>query len=170
MIDTPALDGFAGRTRLDRTLTVIGGVLACLAGYVGVVVLVYGDPSVLTGEGRTPRRLAIAGASVACWGYYGLAFVRARGGPVLDALVYPLLTVGVVPTLSRWLAFGVDVGDLFPGLSLEPLVLVVLAVGPGVLSFGVILAVWAARLDEGARREWERRHLTQAFRAAFLEE
>ncbi len=170
MIDAPALDGFAGRTRRDQALTVFGGVLACLVGYVGAVALVYGDPSVLAADGRNPRRIAAAGASVACWGYYALAFVRARGGPVLDVLVYPLVTVGVAPTLLRLVAFGVDAAMLFPGLSLEPLVLAALAVVPGVGWFCVILAVWSSRLDERERREWERRHLTPAFREQFVDE
>ncbi|PSP79697.1 hypothetical protein BRC81_04135 [Halobacteriales archaeon QS_1_68_20] len=168
MFDTPALDGFDGQTRRDLALVAFGGVLACLAGYVGTVALLYGDLSALSGDARSPRRVAAAGASVVCWTYYALAFVRARGGPVLDALVYPLLTVGVVPMLLRWSLFGVS--GLFPGLSLEPLVLAVLAVVPGVGWFSVLLAAWSSRLDDHQRRRWERRHLTTAFRTSFVED
>lgn len=171
MLDTPALDGFAGRTRRDQMLTVLGGMLACLAGYVGAAVFVAGDLSVLA-DGSWGR-VALAGASVACWGYYALAFVRARGGPVLDALLYPMLTVGIAPTLLRWLVVGPDPGRAVEGLvslSLDPIVTVAFAILPGIGWFGVILAIWSSRLDESQRREWERVNLTPAFRGAFVED
>lgn len=168
MADAPAFDGFAGRSRPDQAVTVAGGAVACLVGYLGVALAV-GDLSALA-DGGGSRRLAAAGAGVACWGYYGLAFVRARGGPVLDAVLYPLVTVGVVPRLYRWVAFGPDAGGLLAwSLSLEPLVLTAYAVVPGLGAFVAVLAVWGARLDEDERRAWERRHLTPAFREAFLE-
>lgn len=168
MFDAPAFDGFAGRTRRDQVLTVLGGAVACLVGYLGAVALLNGDVST-SATGRIP----LAVASVACWGYYALAFVRARGGPVLDALLYPMLTVGVAPTVVRWLVVGPDPGGIFEqvlSLSLDPVVTVAFAILPGIGWFGVILALWSSRLDESQRREWEQTHLTPAFRAEFLDE
>jgi len=172
MFDAPAFEGFVGQRGRDQALTVAGGGLACLAGYLAAATLLAGDVSAVAADGGWARRFAAAGAGVACWSYYVAAFVRGRGGPVLDAVLYPLVTVGVVPTLWRLLAAG-DAGGLLGGwlsLSLAPLVLAAFAVVPGVGAFLTLLALWAARLDEAARREWEQRHLTPSFRAAFLEE
>ena len=171
MFESPAFDGFAGRTRGQQMLTAFGGIIACLLGYAGATALVYGDLSILADEG-VARRIALGGASVACWSYYAVTFIRGRGGPVLNALLFPLLTVGIVPTLSRGVLFGPDVTGLLGGLfslSLEPLVLVAFAVVPGVGWFVMILTVWSVRIDNDQRRDWERRHLTEPFRDEFLD-
>ncbi len=171
---TPATDGFVGETRRDQVLVVLGGVLACWIGYFGAVALVYGDVSALVaGEETTdPRRVAAIGSGIVCWGYYGLAFVRARGGPVLNATIYPPITLVLAPIPARWLTFGPDPWGLVSGLfsfSFEPLVLLALTIGPGLGGFVTILLIWSATIDPDERREWERRHLTAAFYDEFVD-
>lgn len=167
MFDSPALSGFAGETRRDQALVLLGGALACLVGYVAVALLVAGDPSPAAGTGR---RAASAGASAACWGYYALAFVRGRGGPVLDTFVYPLATVGVVRTLLRVPGFEFSLGALsVRAVLLDPLLSAAAALLPGIACFTLVLWVWGARLDEDGRQEWIRQHLTEAFRTEFVE-
>lgn len=173
MAETPALDGFAGETRSGHALTVAGGVAACWIGYFGAAALV-GDLAHVAPDSDATAviRAATMGAGVACWGYFALAFVLARGGPVLDAAVYPLAILAIAPTVGRWVVFGPAPGLLFSrlvGFSLEPLVLALVAFVPGFGTFVAILAVWASRLDESQRREWERTCLTEAFYDAFVE-
>jgi hypothetical protein len=172
MFDTPALDGFADQSRADLAVTAAGGVAALLVGYLGVAVVLTGTPTAPPADGSAGR-LATAAGSVACWGYYGLAFTRGRGGPILNAVVYPLVTVGVVPTAWRWLTVGIDPSGLVGGLvsfGFGPIVGAVVAVGPGLGCFVAVLWAWGARLGERERREWERRHLRPAFRQEFLDE
>lgn len=169
------LTPFAEQSRVEHAAVLLGGALACLAGYVGAAALLFGLGALDHGGPAGARRVAAVFASLACWGFYAAAFVRGKGGPVTDALAYPIATVAVVPFAFRWAAFGPAwdavrdrVGFLVfrPGLFVDAAALVV----PGVAFAAGLLAVWASVLGEAAVEEWQRKHLTAEFRRAFVEE
>lgn len=166
---------FAHQSRAEHASVLIGGVLACLLGYVGAAVLLFGPGALGHGEPAGPRRVASAFASLACWGFYTAAFVRGRGGPVTDVLAYPIATVTVVPFAFRWGVFGPAWGAVRdrigflvfrPGPFLDAAALI----APGLAFSGGLLALWASLLGEEAIAEWQREHLTPEFRRAFADE
>lgn len=168
------LDPFVTQSRLEHALTVVGAVAICLLAYFGAVVAVYGELSILALEANvTAQRVGGVAAGVAVWGYFGIAFVRGYGGPVLNSLPYPLVIVLVTPFLARWALFGPDVPGLisrFVGLFvLEPLVTAAIVVAPGLSLFVTILTIWASTIGEDARKAWEREHLTAAFYEEFVD-
>jgi hypothetical protein len=168
-----ALVAFDGQRPLEHALTVVGALAVFWLGYFGAVAAVYGDVSVLATEASiSQQRVGGVVGSVLVWTYFGLAFVRGSGGPVLNAVVYPLAIVVFAPFLARWALFGPDLAglaDRFIGLFVfEPLVTVVLAVVPGLGAFVAVLSVWAATISEGERREWERRTLPESFYEEFV--
>lgn len=162
------LASFDHQSRLIHVLTALGGVVVFWLAYAGAVVAVYGDLSVVGPETAIgEQRVGALAGGVAVWTYFGLAFVRAKGGPVLDALVYPFAIVAGVSHGGRWLLFGFDAGDAFDRfigiLVFEPLLTTAVAVIPGLGAFVTILTIWAWLIGEEDRREWERCHLTEAF-------
>jgi len=166
---------FAGQSRTEHALVLAGGALACLIGYVGATAAFFGLAALGHGEPVGPQRVAGAFASLACWGFYALAFVRGKGGPVTNTVAYPIATVAVVPFAFRWTAFGpawdaladrVGFFLLRPTLFVEAAVLVV----PGLVLCAGVLTAWASLLGEEAVAAWQREHLSESFRAAFVEE
>jgi len=166
---------FAGQSRGEHAAVLAGGAVACLIGYVGAAALLFGVGALDHGEPAGPRRVASAFASLACWGFYAAAFVRGKGGPVTDALAYPIATVMLVPFAFRWSVFGPALGAVRdrigflvfrPALFLDAAALIV----PGVAFGAGLLALWASALGEEAVREWQREHLPEEFRRAFAEE
>ena len=169
------LEPFVGQSRRDHALVVSAGLVACAVGYVGSAIVLFGVDALDHGGAAGPRRIAGMFASLACWAAYTVTFVRGRGGPVLDVLVYPMATVAVVPFSVRWLRFGPAWGQLAervgrsflgPALLVDAAVLVM----PGILLCLVALATWSSRLDEAGIRAWQRRHLSAEFREAFVED
>ena len=169
------LEPFVDQSPRDHTLVPLVGALACLVGYVGSAALFFGIGALDGGGPAGPRRVAAVFASLACWAAYTVAFVRGVGGPVTDVLAYPIATVTIVPVATRWILFGPAWGalrDRFgfflfrPDLLVDAAVLVV----PGVALCATLLTLWASRLGEAEIREWQRRHLSAAFREAFVEE
>ncbi|SNR54246.1 hypothetical protein [Halorubrum vacuolatum] len=174
MTEANGLEPFADQSRGEHVLTVLGGVVVCLVAYVGTASLLFGLSVLDHGAPFGPRGAVTAIASLAVWGYYTGAFIRGKGGPLTDVLIYPTVTIALVPVAFRWLVFGPDwVGlrERFafvifrPGFILD----IVIHVLPGVLFSGLLLALWASMLGEERIAAWQRRHLTPAFRAAFVE-
>lgn len=170
------LSSFAGETSRGQALLVLVGTAGFLAGYLGSAVLFFeGLETFAPGAPRRPTLIAGAFGSFGCWGVFAAGFVRGRGGPVLNAIVYPVTIVAVVPVAVRWTSFGPDIGGLigrigFVLFPLEVLVSAVALVGPGVVFFASLLAVWAATLEEDRRRAWQREQLTREFYEEFVEE
>lgn len=169
------LEPFANQSRTEHALVVAGGGVVCLLAYVGAASLFFGLTAIDHGEPAGPRRVASVFASLACWGFYTAAFVRGKGGPVTNVLAYPAATVAVVPFASRWIAFGPDWGGLRervgfilfrPDLFVDAGALLL----PGIVFCAALLTVWASLLGDDAIREWQRRHLSSAFREAFVDE
>ncbi len=165
---------FAGESRLDCGLVAAGGVVAFAAGYLATALLIGGLGVLDHGGDRTARRLAGAGGSVLCWSYFALAFTRARGGPVLNAVVYPVATAVLAPFALRWALFGPDWAGLRdrvgfflfrPDLLLDAAALLV----PGALTFLSLLSAWGATLSDDEIDAWQREHLREEFYDAFVE-
>ncbi|MFO8114180.1 MAG: hypothetical protein R6U01_02265 [Halorubrum sp.] len=166
---------FAGQSRAEHAAVLLGGALACLVGYVGAAVLLFGLEALDHGGPAGPRRVASVFASLACWGFYAAAFVRGKGGPVTDVLAYPIATVTLVPFAFRWGVFGPAwdaVRDRIGFLAFRPGLIVDAAalVAPGVAFAAGLLALWASALGEDAVEEWQREHLSEEFRRAFAEQ
>lgn len=169
------LEPFVDQSRTEHALVVCGGALACLVGYAGAAAVFLGLGALDHGAPDGPRRIASVFASLACWGYYAGAFTRGKGGPVTDAVAYPLATVVVVPFAFRWTVFGpnwagirerVDLFFFEPALFVDAAALVV----PGLAFAAALLTAWASLLGEDGVRAWTRRHLSAEFRTAFVEE
>ncbi|GAB6879934.1 hypothetical protein JCM17823_22080 [Halorubrum gandharaense] len=169
------LHPFANQSRAEHAAVAVGGVLACLVGYVGGAVLLYDLSALDHGAPAGPRRVATVFASLACWGYYTLAFIRGKGGPVTNVLAYPFLTVTLVPFLLRWTVFGPNwegarsrVGFFLPDLGMA--VDAALAVVPGLTLCVTLITIWASVLGAEGARKWQEKYLSPAFREAFVEE
>ncbi len=174
-METPALTGFVGQRRLDHALVIGAGLLAFWAGYFGAAVAFFGGTAALAPgtEVAGARRWAGVVGAMACWGWFSLAFVLAKGGPVLNATLYPVLTAGLAPIVGRWLVFGPAPGELRTGLldfSLSPLVDALLILLFGGSFFVTLLTLWASALGEEERVEWERTNLPDEFYDEFVEE
>ena len=166
---------FAGQSRGEHALVLAGGALACLVGSAGAAAAGCGLAALGHGAPVGPQRIAGVFASLACWGFYALAFVRGKGGPVTDVLAYPLATVTVVPFAFRWAVFGPAwdaLADRFGFFLFQPALFVDAAahVVPGVVLCAGILTAWASLLGEEAVDAWQREHLSEPFREAFVEE
>ncbi|MFU8869449.1 hypothetical protein, partial [Natronococcus sp.] len=129
----PALDGFADQHPLEHAATVVAALGVFWIGYFGAVVVGYGDVSILAVETHiTAQRVGGMAGSILVWTFFGFAFVRGSGGPLLNAVVYPLAIVAFAPFVGRWALFGIDTGAVvsrFVGLFvLEPFFTLALAV------------------------------------------
>lgn len=170
------LSAFAGETRLGHALLVLVGAAGFLAGYLGSAVLFFeGLETFAPGALRVPSLIAGAFGSLGCWGVFAVGFVRGRGGPVLNAVVYPVPIVATLPVAVRWTVFGPEIGGLlgrfgFVLFPVEVLIAAVALIVPGVVFFASLLAVWAATLDEDRRRTWQRERLSPEFYEEFVEE
>lgn len=166
---------FAGETRWDCALIAAGGVLAFLVGYVGSATLLFGFDALAHGADRTPQRLAGVFGSIACWGYFAAAFMRGKGGPVLDAAVFPIAIATLAPFCFRWLVFGPDWAGLRerlgfflfrPDLVLDAAALLL----PGMVTFLGVLSVWGSQKSAAEITAWQREHLREEFSDAFVKE
>lgn len=165
---------FRKQTRAEHVAVVLLAAIACAVAYVGAAILLFGLGALDHGVDRTARRVAGAFASVACWSVFAVAFTRGKGGPVLNAVVYPALTVGLVPLLVRWAVFGPNWAGIrrrFEFVLFRPGLLVDAAalLGPGLLAFASILSVWGALQSDEEIRRWQREHLDPEFYDQFVE-
>ena len=169
------LEPFTGQSRTEHAGVLVVGALACLLAYVGTAAVLFGVDSLGHGEPIGPRYAAAVIASLACWGYYSVAFAVGRGGPVTNVVAYPLATVSVLPLSFRWVAFGPvwsAVRERFVFVFFEPSMFAEAAalVLPGRCLCVGLLALWASRLGEDGIRDWQRTHLSPEFRDAFVDE
>lgn len=165
---------FRNQTRAGHVAVVVIAAVACAVAYLGGAVALFGLGALDHGVDRTARRVAGVVASIACWSVFAAAFTRGKGGPVLNAVVYPILTVGIVPLLLRWAIFGPNWAGLRerfgfilfrPGLLVDAAALIL----PGLLAFASILSVWGALKGDEEVRRWQRTHLDPEFYEEFVE-
>lgn len=166
---------FAGESRRDCLIVAAGGVAAFLVGYAGAAAVFFGLGALDHGVDRDARRIAGTFGSLACWGFYAAMFTRGKGGPILNAVVYPVGTAVLVPVGFRWLLFGPDWGGLRERLGFflfRPALFVDAAflLGPGLVFFASVLTLWASRLGEAEVERWQRTHLREEFYREFVEQ
>lgn len=174
-----ALAPFVEQTRGEHALAVLGGGILFVLTYFGAVWVAFGDPGSLQHgpDSATPRLFAGTIATACCWAYFGIAFIRGYGGPILNTVVYPVLVAAIAPVAARWVAFGPAIGEFGPRLLLpsasvliEMALYAAVTVAAGIGAFTIVLLVWSsAFVSEDEQRAWERKHLDPAFRDAFVE-
>lgn len=171
----PGFAPFTNQSRLTHAGVVIGGALACLGGYVGAAELLFGADALAYDEPASGHRIGAVFGSLACWGFYTVAFIRAKGGPVTNIVIFPISTVAVVPFAYRWIVFGpvwesirARIAFIFfrPGVFIDAAALIL----PGLAFSAVLLAVWSSRLGEEGVRAWQRENLSVEFRREFVDE
>lgn len=92
----PTLHGFADQSPIEHGLTVFGGVLVCAGVYFVSLDLLMGGVEVAVSEAPEAtalRRRSAAIAGVVCFTYFSIAFIFARGGPLLSFVFYPLFSI-----------------------------------------------------------------------------
>ncbi len=169
------VEPFARQSRTEHAAVLVGGALACLVAYVGIAALLFGVESLAHGEPTGPRYVAAVFASLACWGFYSVAFMRGKGGPVTNVVAYPLVTVLLLPFLFRWITFGpvwsaVRERIVFVFFELSMFVEAAALVIPGLVFCVGLLALWASRLGEDGVSDWQRTHLSPEFRDEFVDD
>ncbi len=180
-MEVPAgLSPFAKQSRAEHIATVVLGVLVFAVAYLVTTIAGFGSIGTLQAgpDAFLPRLTAGTVATVSCFSFFALAFIRGYGGPVLNPVIYPIGIAAIVPTVVRWLLFGPAVDELRRRLLLPPLS-VLLEMGiyvfgtliAGISAFGVILLLWSSYVltDEDMNR-WEQTHLSEEFRSAFVDE
>lgn len=173
----PELSGFARQTRIEHALTFLGGVAVFAIAYLGTLELLLGGIEVAVSndpEATALRRRAMAIGSVACWTYFTVAFVAARGGPLLNLVIYPGILVSAGPTILHYAVFNSNPRRTFtnslyvysPTFTRDALTIIV----PGAAACALILAIWAFLwLEPGEGWEWAERNLTEEFKEEFIE-
>lgn len=169
------LASFQKQTRAEHAAVVGIAAVACAVAYVGGATVLFGLGALDHGVDRNARRLAGVVASIACWSVFAVAFTRGKGGPVLNAVVSPAITVGIVPLTVRWAVFGPNLAGLRrrfgfvlfrPGLLVDAAALLI----PGSLAFAVLLSVWGSLKGDEKIRRWQRDHLDPEFYAEFVDQ
>lgn len=175
MRGAPGLDPFVAQTSLQHLAVVVGGLCIGLGTFFGTVSVLYDGIGVFAGEGAiSAQRTAGLLAGIVVWGYFGVAFVRGYGAPVVNVLIYPPGIVFFAPVLVRWVLIGPDIdaiADRFVGLLvIEPAITAAMIAIPGLGTFTTILALWARTLDADERDAWAQQHLSPAFYAAYVDD
>ena len=174
------LAAFARQSRTAHITTVCLGAMLFAGVYLGTAIVAYGSVSSLqTGpDAFVPRLTAGVAATVCCFSFFALAFIRGYGGPVLNPVIYPIVIAATVPTATRWLLLGPELAEFRRRLLLPPLS-VLLELGlyvfgtliAGISAFGLILLVWSSYLlTEDEITAWEHTHLPDSFRSEFVDQ
>lgn len=89
----PTFHGFADQSSFEHGLTVVGGVLVCAGAYFVSLGLLMGGVEVAVSEAYEAtalRRQSATIAGIACFAYFSIAFIFARGGPLLSFFLLSL--------------------------------------------------------------------------------
>lgn len=167
------LNGFATQSRTEHAVVFLGGVAIFAATYFGTLALLGGIPlaAVESADALAARQIAIRSAAASCWLYFGVLFILARGGPLLNTVFYPLTLTAFGPALLPKLVLGTiprhvfTTGERFTSPQFVADALSVTLPG-AMLGIGLVL-LWVYRLDPDVRTRWAATHLTPAFRKKF---
>lgn len=105
----PTFHGFADQSPIEHLLTTVGGVLVCAGVYFVSLDLLMGGIEVAISEAHEAtalRRRSAAIAGVASFAYFSIAFIFARGGPLLSFFSYPSVSIIYGIPFATWVVFG----------------------------------------------------------------
>jgi hypothetical protein len=172
----PTFHGFANQSSLEHAFTFIGGMLVCASVYFASLDLLMGGIEVAISEAHEAtalRRRAATIAGVACFAYFSVAFILARGGPLLSFSFYPIVSLVYSIPLSTRLLFGTTPNNLHTHGSflLSPAFIRdgIWMGTPGVVTAFLIVGVWMLLIDNDDLREWADTNLTEGFKEEFIE-
>ncbi|MFC7008950.1 hypothetical protein [Halalkalicoccus salilacus] len=173
----PTLHGFADQSLVEHGLTVVGGVLVCAGVYFVSLDLLMGGIEVAVSEAHEAtalRRQSATIAGIVCFTYFSIAFIFARGGPLLSFAFYPVFIVVYSVPYSTRLLLGSAPDDLYTHGSffLSPLFVrdTVTMVVPGIVTAFLIVGLWMLLTDNDELRKWADTNLTEGFKEEFIEE
>lgn len=173
----PTLHGFANQSSIEHALTVVGGVLVCAGVYFASLDFLMGGVEIAVSEAYEAtalRRRSAMTAGVACFAYFSIAFIFARGGPLLSFIFYPATVVTFGLPLITGIVFGFRPEDLFthgsfiysPTFTRDAIAMAT----PGIVTALLIIGLWMLWTDNDALQEWADTNLTEGFREEFIEE
>jgi hypothetical protein len=173
----PTFHGFADQSPVEHAFTVVGGVIVCAGVYFASLDLLMGGIELAVSEAHeatAPRRRAVTIAGIACFAYFSVAFIFARGGPLLSFAFYPLFTFSFAPSFMTWLFFGSSPRNLHTHGSflLSPVFVrdgVAMAT-PDIATAFLIVGLWMLWTDNDVLWEWAETNLTEEFKEEFIEE
>lgn len=173
----PTLHGFANQSPIEHAFTVLGGVFVCAGVYFASLDFLMGgiDLAVSEAHGATTlRRRSAAIAGIACFAYFSIAFIFARGGPLLSFIFYPATVVTFGLPIITGLVFGSRPDHLFtygsylysPTFTRDSIAMAT----PGILTAFLIVGLWMLLTDNDELRKWADTNLTEGFKEEFIEE
>ena len=170
------LHGFADQSPIEHGLTVVGGMLVCAGVYFMSLDLLMGGVEVAVSEAYEAtalRRRSAAIAGVACFTYFSVAFIFARGGPLLSFAFYPLFIVIYSIPYSTFVLFEEVPGSLhtYGSFFLSPTFIrdTVVMVLPGIFTAFLIVGLWMLLTDTDDLQEWADTNLTEGLKEEFIE-
>lgn len=173
----PTLHGFADQSLVEHGLTVVGGVLVCAGVYFVSLDLLMGGIEVAVSEvheATALRRQSATIAGIACFAYFSIAFIFARGGPLLSFVFYPAILLSFGLPIITGLLFEARPKNLLTHGSffLSPLFVrdTVTMVVPGIVTAFLIVGLWMLLTDNDELRKWADTNLTEGFKEEFIEE
>lgn len=173
----PTFHGFADQSSFEHGLTVVGGVLVCAGAYFVSLGLLMGGVEVAVSEAYEAtalRRQSATIAGIACFAYFSIAFIFARGGPLLSFFFYPSLSLIYGIPFATWLIFGNTPKNIHTHRSFlfSPTFVKdgVWMGTPGIFTAFLIVGLWMLLTDNDELRRWADTNLTEGFKEEFIEE
>ena len=173
----PTFHGFVNQSPFKHGLTVVGGVLICAGVYFASLDLLMGGVEVAVSEAYEAtalRRQSATIAGIACFAYFSVAFIFARGGPLLSFFVYPSVSVIYGIPFVTWLFFGATPRNIHTHGSflISPtFVRDGIWMGtPGIVTAILIVGLWMLLTDNDDLWEWADVNLTEGFKEEFIEQ
>lgn len=174
---SPTFHGFADQSPIEHAVTVVGGILVCTGVYFASLDLLLGGVDLAvaeTYEATALRRRSATIAGIACFAYFSIAFIFARGGPLLSFAFYPIFTVTFGLPIATSMVFGSRPQNLFthgsfvysPTFTRDAITMAT----PGILTAFLIVGLWMLWTDNDDLKEWAETNLTEGFKEEFIEE
>ena len=173
----PTFHGFADQSPIEHALTIVGGVLVCAGIYFGSLDFLMGGVEVAVSEAYEAtalRRRSAAIAGIACFAYFSVAFIFARGGPLLSFAFYPIFIITFGLPVVTGIVFGSRPDNFFthgsfvysPTFTRDA----ILMATPGIVTAFLIIGCWMLLTDNDDLWEWAETNLTEGFKEEFIEE
>lgn len=173
----PTFHGFADQSPVEHAFTVVGGVIVCTGVYFASLDLLMGGIELAVSEAHEAtalRRRSATIAGIACFAYFSVAFIFARGGPLLSFVFYPAVFLTLGLPIITGLAFGTRPANLLTHgsffLSSSFARDTAAMATPGIATAFLIVGCWMLWTDNDALQEWADANLTEGFKEEFIEE